>query len=1150
MRFERLELTRYGGYEGRVVDFGRDGPDLHLIIGPNEAGKSTLLSAIGDLLFGVHRPTLQDWRFESKDLRLAATIASEAGALRVIRRSGLKNTLLDPDGAPLPEETLATLLGGLDRPAFDRLYGLDHARLRAGGKAILEGKDDAAQSLFEAGTGMAAVGARLKQLETECGELFKPSASKPRLNQLLRERLEATDALRAATIGEADWTRLRDRRGRAAAARDELITEDQTLAVRLHHLERLARARAPLRRLTDARGETIALGPQPPLPLDAVETLGKARADRATAIELKGSHQRKLDRALGDINAITVPEVILTAAPRIDAVEAERPEIDRMRKDLPGKAASLDAIDSALAAVRETAGLDPAARLPSSAWRRRARKLLEDRRALLTRARIHSEAKRENEAERLETEEALDAVPEPAGLADLREVVAALSPEVIAHVGSLGAASSRAARKADEAMAALGWIGSAEALAVTVLPSIAEVAAHEDRDRRAKETLDKAMADAEAAQTEAARLRTRLAGLVEGGPLPTAGVVAAARERRDLAMRDVADRLARARQPDDVAVAGRLAFAISEADLLVDRRDTVSGQIAEHALHSASLARAKDDGEAAERAAIEAHKAIDAARADWAVARAAAGLPATLVPAGFPDWREARDRALGLREEAEIAAEGRRHAQLALEAADGRLSAALTRGDAGAEGDIVARLRAGKDALGRMEARSRARIGLVARAEGLERGRVTLGREAAAIERQTQEMDEQSARLLAEEGIGQQAIEGLEDILDALDDASKSEGAKPGLTRDVEGMRRDIGAFEHKAVVLLADLCRPSDGGVSHAVRRLATELTEARATRQRLTSLRETVAEEEGAIAEVEVRLTDAQTAIDRLRALAGVDTEEELDSVLILTARATAAVAAEASALVELTGIAPDAEPDTLAATVRELDQAQAEAERESIEARRREITADREDLAAELKEVMLEVDRAGIETAAADAQQSIVEARAALASGAERFIEAAAATAVLRWLVERHRAGAQAPLLARAGSLFSTVTQGSFQGLALDYGDEDRPRIVATRSDGARIGVEGLSEGTRDQLFLALRLGALQARAGQGAPPLTCDDLLVTSDDARAGAVLRVLRETAERLQVLVFTHHDHIEDVARRTLGDGDFRVHRLGAVDGT
>ena len=63
-----------------------------------------------------------------------------------------------------------------------------------------------------------------------------------------------------------------------------------------------------------------------------------------------------------------------------------------------------------------------------------------------------------------------------------------------------------------------------------------------------------------------------------------------------------------------------------------------------------------------------------------------------------------------------------------------------------------------------------------------------------------------------------------------------------------------------------------------------------------------------------------------------------------------------------------------------------------------------------------------------------------------------------------------------MTRAGELFRTLTGGSFGGVVQDYGDDDQPRLVGVRRTGERVAIAGMSEGTRDQLYLALRLAYL--------------------------------------------------------------------------
>jgi uncharacterized protein YhaN len=111
-----------------------------------------------------------------------------------------------------------------------------------------------------------------------------------------------------------------------------------------------------------------------------------------------------------------------------------------------------------------------------------------------------------------------------------------------------------------------------------------------------------------------------------------------------------------------------------------------------------------------------------------------------------------------------------------------------------------------------------------------------------------------------------------------------------------------------------------------------------------------------------------------------------------------------------------------------------------------------------------------------------------------------------------------------------LFAKATGNAFSGLGVDYGDDDQPMLVAQRADGERVQIAGLSEGTRDQLFLALRLALLERRASEPMPFIG-DDLLTSFDEDRTLATLRLLAMAGGKQQVILFTHHRHVVDLAR-------------------
>ena len=122
--------------------------------------------------------------------------------------------------------------------------------------------------------------------------------------------------------------------------------------------------------------------------------------------------------------------------------------------------------------------------------------------------------------------------------------------------------------------------------------------------------------------------------------------------------------------------------------------------------------------------------------------------------------------------------------------------------------------------------------------------------------------------------------------------------------------------------------------------------------------------------------------------------------------------------------------------------------------------------------------------------------------------------------------------------------TLIAVSFQGLRLDEDDRGQPVLFGLRN-GRPIGVEGMSDDSCVQLYLALRLASLEGWLARHEPiPLIADDIRLNFDDERAAAALRALAELSLRTQVLFFTHHEHLVELARATLPADVLFVHRL------
>ena len=137
------------------------------------------------------------------------------------------------------------------------------------------------------------------------------------------------------------------------------------------------------------------------------------------------------------------------------------------------------------------------------------------------------------------------------------------------------------------------------------------------------------------------------------------------------------------------------------------------------------------------------------------------------------------------------------------------------------------------------------------------------------------------------------------------------------------------------------------------------------------------------------------------------------------------------------------------------------------------------------------------------------------------------------LLQWTVERYRREKHAPLLKRSGVHFAKLTGGSFKELKIEFGEHDKMHLAGVRSDDTIVPVSGMSDGTADQLYLALKVAAVEDSLSHGIPlPFVADDLFINFDGPRAAAGFEVLAELAHKTQVLFFTHHSRLADLGSK------------------
>lgn len=1171
MRFDRFELTRFGHFTDAVLDFPAPdtGPDLHLILGANEAGKSTFRDAVGELLFGFDRTTPYNFHHDYADLLLGAVLRNGRTAEAVQRIKKTRDTLRRPDGSVLPDGHLAPLLGAMDKATLARELALDHAALVAGGRRLLENRDDLSRLLFEAASGIADIAALQRDLEGRAAARWsRDGRARSAYREAAQAFRDATRARNEAVTTAPTWEKLRRALAKAADARDRARAAWAALEAERATLERLRRTATIIARLDQIEAERAALSPgdtpPPRLPADAAERLDRGR-QREAELRLELDHRsRDRDAAVSERDTVETDDAVLSLAAEIRALNEEMVQVRRHPDDIDKRQGEIRRfLDQALGHARHI-GWDVTdrdaltARLPARIDREAldAHRQEHDARDERVRHRREAVSAREEELEALRAR--LAALPDMPPDEDLREAVEAARAlgETELRRDDLAATAESARRDLDALQAGLApWSGDLDTLAALAMPTIEEMEARQ-RDGAARaqrrEAQQERLAEIERSlaekHAEAAARRAR-SSLVDQDALK------AAREARDALWRAIRD----GTTPLEGAASGYEA-AVRDADDLADRRLAQAEAVAAADQLDTDIATLEAQ-RAHSVAALNGLRAeIERAERDWETAMGALGVPG-LTPARLRDWADRRRRTLEAWRRAE-------EARAALGRFDARIDAAAT---------------ALRRALGDADGADRTLPSLLRRAEARlqEHARVTDERSKGAEARRDLERRlEAERRMLAtaeaewaewthawEAGLDAcelprelpapavaDALRRMREIDDALDDIRTIE------TDRIATMKRDLDTFARNVARCAESLGRSADGAPREIARALSARLAAAEQARDRRRSL-------DTRIAQIDSQMQQARDGLEALRAglaplfeAAGIADTTDIEALAAAVRRSDVLREVEArrrATMEELTaaadGHAIDALREALAATPPERRDTRLAALEDEQQAAQASLEAATEAYAE--ARAALDAAGAGGETGvAARAEEDRQQAIAAMATAAGDHLDLWLEARLLRWAIDRYRAENQSPLLARATGLFRDLTLGAFAELLVDV-DSDPPVLRARRASGALVPIEGLSDGTRDQLFLALRLAAVDLQLDRGpALPVIADDLFINCDDQRAAAGFRVLAGIARRTQVLYLSHHDHLADVARSVLGpelsvlrlDGDVdRVERSG-----
>src|SRR5712671_4949417 len=81
MRIRQLDLLRYGHFTDAIIALPAGKPDFHMLLGENEAGKSTAMAGVEDLFFGIPANSSRNFLHEYNAMRVGALLEKGSDTL-------------------------------------------------------------------------------------------------------------------------------------------------------------------------------------------------------------------------------------------------------------------------------------------------------------------------------------------------------------------------------------------------------------------------------------------------------------------------------------------------------------------------------------------------------------------------------------------------------------------------------------------------------------------------------------------------------------------------------------------------------------------------------------------------------------------------------------------------------------------------------------------------------------------------------------------------------------------------------------------------------------------------------------------------------------------------------------------------------------
>ncbi len=1147
MRILRLDLKAFGPFTNQEINLSAENYGLHVIYGLNEAGKSSSLRAINAILFGIPGRTGDNFLHDNSLLRVGSDLVCKEGKkLSFVRKKGNKNTLITPnDGEPMTDLELENFLKGITEERFFSEFALDHDELVEGGNTFLSNSGDVGQSLFAAGHGLVGLQSFMDEIREQAGEIYAQKKRKG-IVELVKRFNDKKKESKKSSINTSFWDKLDKEYRKQKDASQNIDIQIEQLSRDKSRLERLSRTfpliikrNICLDKLSEFEGFT-------PIPENITEDRKKITNSIQKTSEAIERNKIGIKQLVADIDALNIPESVIQSGSSIQTLLEGLGSYKSAQKDVVGLQGEYEqiklSIDSMLDDIKSGMTLEDAQSLNlRTSERAEVQSMTEEYNKITYRLDSHKKNLKKVLSKSSQTQEKIDNMETPLDITVLKKELTDIAKKGDLHFMQ-NRINDQIVLKNEQISIELVKMGidnmEIDKVAKMNVPDVTIIDKYTKEFDTTTRHLDKITEEIKRIKGEHDAYETELKQLHAIGNVFSAEDLKKVRDERDKGWGfikrawlknedvsvDVVDYLR------DLSLEQAYEGDIKESDSIADSRYDQADQVAKVDQLNINLKTLEKKLSKAE-AENQAHqKAMTALKAEWRMLWVKSGIEPGL-PNEMRDWRKdlstTWDKITTMRKES-----------IEAESVSNEISTCISRLDKCLdekynEGNLNSFLSYCGSIVEKSEQIIQKKKEDEMRISDYKNEKTVL---LSDIEDYGQALDAWNlkwSKLVSRFGLNpESSTEEVAKMTHQVQKVFVKQEELKEKERRIEQIEKAVSIFEEDLAKLLESVA-PDLTSLSplEASGRLREIIETAKSNQTQKTTLEKRLKEDRITLEQDNSTLRNQQKLLDELCRQAAC---ENVDELIFKEDKSTNFRLHK----IELHNI-DDQLIDTGGGSVAEINSEATSTDRETVNLDLENIESNMRNLVANkttidrgvggLENQLEEIDGGNVAAQAAEEAEVILKK---IKRHSHKYLKLTLAIKVIEQEIECYRKKNESPLLAKASKYYMKLTLGAFTGLTISY-ENEQPAIVGVRPDNLHTEVNEMSDGSRDQLYLSLRLAALSIYLETSEPmPFIVDDILIKFDDNRAKATLEILSEISNKTQVLFFTHQARHVDIAKK------------------